>query len=84
MNSRDIAKINEKKVFKAIKKLPKQDEYFVASLTELARVAQIPKGSIHAAIRRLEKKELIEVKQSVGLFGSMQKRGFRILGGKND
>ena len=80
MNSREIAKINEKKVFKAIKRLPKQGEYFVASLTELARVAQIPKGSIRAAVKRLEKKEMIEVKQSVGLFGTMQKRGFRILG----
>ncbi len=80
MTTREIAKINEKKVFKAIKRLPKQDEYFVASLTELARVAQIPKGSIRAAVKRLEKKEMIEVKQSAGLFGTMQKRGFRILG----
>ena len=78
MNPREIAKINERKVFKAIKKLPKQGEYFVASLTELARVAQIPEGSMNAIIKRLERKRIIEVKQSVGLFGTMQKRGIKI------
>ena len=84
MNAREIAKINERKVFKAIKKLPRKGEYFVASLTELARVSQIPKGSMNAIIKRLERKRLIEVKLSAGLFGTMQKRGFKILGAEHD
>ena len=66
MNAREIAKINERKVFKAIKKLPRNGEYFVASLTELARVSQIPKGSMNAIIKRLERKRLIEVKLTQG------------------
>ena len=80
MTSRDIARMNEKKVLKAIKKLPKQDEYFVGSLSEVAILAGVPQGSITAAIRRLEKKEIIEVRQSVALFGTMQKRGIKVLG----
>ena len=80
MTSRDIARMNEKKVLKAIKKLPKQDEYFVGSLSEIARLAGVPQGSITAAIRRLEKKELIEVKESIALFGTLHKRGIKIKG----
>jgi len=65
LNAREIAKINERKVFKAIKKLPKQGEYFVASLTELARVAQIPEGSMNAIIKRLERKRINEINEKI-------------------
>ena len=73
-----IAKKNEEKVLKAIKTLPKQEEYFVATYTELAKVTNMNNRTTADVVKRLERKGLIEVRKSFALFGSMHKRGFKI------
>ena len=84
MTTRDIARKYEREILEVIPTLQKQDEYFVASYAEISRRTGINQTCVRTAMKKLERKGLIEVKESFALFGTMQKRGFKILGGKND
>jgi len=83
MNTRELGQKNEKRVLREIKKFPIVDGYYVVSYTEIAKKLGINPVVVRDTVKRLEKKELIEVKQSYALFGSMFKRGIKILKEKN-
>jgi len=70
---------NEMKVLRAIKEEPVIEGYFVISYSELARKIGMNISTFANAIRRLERKGAIEIKESVAMFGSMYKRGIKIV-----
>ena len=76
--------LNERKVLRAIKTFPKVGEYYEVSYVTLANKTGIARGSISYIIKRLERKNLIEVKESFALFGSMLKKGIKILEEANE
>ena len=80
MNTRELALKNEKALLEAIKAFPKKGEYYEVSYVTLANKSGIARGSISAILKRLERKEMIEVKTSFAMFGSMKKKGIKILG----
>ena len=70
---------NELKTLRAIKKEPVIEGYFVISYSELARKIGMHVSTFVNAVRRLERKGIIKIKESVALFGSMYKRGIKIV-----
>ena len=84
MKTREKAAINEKLVLEAIKTFPKVGEYYEVSYVTLANKTGIARGSISYIIKRLERKNLIEVKESFAMFGSMLKKGIKILEEANE
>jgi len=80
MNTRELAPKNEKALLEAIKTFPKTGEYYEVSYVTLANKSEVPYGSIPNIIKRLERKKMIEVKTSFFLFGTMKKKGIKILG----
>jgi len=79
MNIRAIARENERKILNAIKTCKKQDGYFVVSYKELSEKSGVSYGSIRNIIKRLLRKGNIEIRESYALFGSMFKKGIKIL-----
>jgi len=81
MNTRELALKNEKALLEAIKAFPKVGgEYYEVSYVTLANKSGVPYGSISNIIKRLERKKMIEAKTSFAMFGSMKKKGIKILG----
>ena len=78
MNPKEAAKRNDEKTLKAIKTFPKMEGYYVVSFAELAKKVGVRRGSMPHIIKRLERKDLIEVKESYALFGTLHKRGIKI------
>ena len=79
MKTREKAVINERLVLETIKLFPQVNGYYEVSYVTLANKSGVPYGSISNIIKRLQKKGIIEVKQSFAMFGSMMKRGIKIL-----
>jgi len=84
MKTRDKAVINEKLILEAIKAFPRVGEYYEVSYVTLANKSEVPYGSISNILKRLQRKDLIEVKESFAMFGSMKKKGIKILEEEND
>jgi len=80
MNTRELALKNEKALLEAIKAFPRVGEYYEVSYVTLANKSEVPYGSISAILKRLERKKMIEVKTSFAMFGSIKKKGIKILG----
>jgi len=76
---KEKAKVNENKVLKAIKQLPVVEDYYCGTFADIANLVGITQYAARAAALRLYKQDVIEIKQSVGLFGSVHKKGFKIL-----
>jgi len=81
---RRIGLKNEEIVLNAIANVKDEIEgYKVVSYSKLARELGKNPAVVRDAAKRLEGKGLIEVKESFALFGSMHKRGIKILKEEN-
>ena len=76
---KEKAKANENKVLEAIKQLPIVEGYYCGTFADLAKLTGITQCTARAAALRLYEQDVIVIKQSVGLFGSVHKKGFKIL-----
>ena len=69
----------EDRLLKAIRECRMVEGYFAVTAAKVAREANIPIGSIYSLLNKLERDGVIEVKQSVGMFGGLHIRGVKIL-----
>ena len=76
--------LNERKVLRAIKSFPKEDEYFVVTYKAISDKTGLSEGAVRGAVKRLEKKGLVEIKTSFAMFGSMLKKGIHVLEEANE
>ena len=70
---------NEKLILEAIANVKEEIEgYKVASYSKLARELGKNQVVVRDAAKRLEKKGVLEIKESFALFGTLKKKGFKI------
>ena len=75
---KEKSRIYIKRAFKAIRKYPQVEGYYVMSAADLARDIDYYPSAISGFLRLLEKKGLIETKRSFAMFGTMHKVGIKI------
>ena len=73
-----------KLILREVKKAPVIDGYFVINYSSIARETGLSVSIVSTTMRKLQESGAIKIKQSIGLFGSMHKKGIKILGEKND
>ena len=68
------------RVLSEVRKFPVIEGYYVVSYSHIARETGLRPGMIHKIMQKLEDESIIEIRQSVGLFGGAYKRGIKFLG----
>ena len=71
-----------KAILNEVKKYPVIEGYYVPNYTRIAEKLGMRDSAVSYILRKLEEEGLVEIKQSA-IFGSLQRRGIKILGDKD-